>query len=87
MIAILFDMKFQNKLTCVCTNVVLFEIIPEIECDWGCHTVIQCPVCEELFSIDVKCPAFQTIEKLLKLNPLLYSHDEKFSYLSKSHHV
>ena len=53
---------------------MLFEIIPEIECDWGSHTVIQCPACEELFSIDVKCPAFETIEKLLKENKKLYSN-------------
>jgi hypothetical protein len=77
--------KFQKKLTCICKNIVLFEIIPEIECDWGCHTVIQCPKCEELFSIDVKCPAFLTIEKLLKKNTALYNNDEQFSYLSKSH--
>ena len=77
--------KFQKKLTCVCKNIVHFEIIPEIECDWGCHTIIQCPKCEELFSIDVKCPAFQTIEKLLKKNTGLYNGDEQISYLSKSH--
>ena len=77
--------KFHKKLTCVCKNIVLFEIIPEIECDWGCHTVSQCPTCEELFSIDVKCPAFQTIEKLLKKNTTLYNNDEQFSYLSASH--
>ena len=77
--------KFQKKITCICKNIVLFEIIPEIECDWGCHTIIQCPKCEELFSIDVKCPAFQTIEKLLKENTTLYNYDEQFSYLSKSH--
>ena len=77
--------KFQKKLTCICKNIVLFDIIPEIECDWGSHTVIQCPACEELFSIDLKCPAFQTIEKLLKINTSLYTPNEKFSYLSKSH--
>ena len=78
--------KFQKKLTCVCKNIVLFEIISEIECDWGCHTVIQCPRCEELFSIDKKCPAFETIEKLWKKNVKLYTNNEKFSYLSKSHY-
>ena len=78
--------KFQKKLTCTCKNIVLFEIIPEIECDWGSHTVIQCPVCEELFSIDLKCPAFQTIEKLFQGNIELYSNDEQTSYLSKPHH-
>ena len=77
--------KFQKKLTCICKNIVLFEIIPEIECDWGSHTVIQCPVCEELFSIDLKCPAFQTIEKLFKGNTELYSNSEQTSYLSKPH--
>ena len=77
--------KFENQVKCICNNVVVFEIIPEIECDWGCHTVIQCPKCEELFSIDVKCPAFQTIEKLFAENVGLYSAHEKFSYLSKPH--
>ena len=79
--------KFQKKLTCVCKNIVLFEIIPEIECDWGCHTVIQCPKCEELFSIDKKCPAFETIEKLRKENVKLYTNNEQFSYLAKSHYL
>jgi|TARA_B110000438_G_C15358663_1_gene455323 hypothetical protein len=77
--------KFKNKLLCICKNTVLFEIIPEIECDWGCHTVIQCPKCEELFSIDIKCPAFETIEKLLKENITLYTNAEQLSYLSESH--
>jgi hypothetical protein len=77
--------KFQKKLTCICKNIVLFDIIPEIECDWGSHTVIQCPTCEELFSIDVKCTAFETIEKLFKENVKLYSVSEQTSYLSKSH--
>jgi len=79
--------KFQKKLTCVCKNIVTFEVIPEIECDWGSHTVIQCPKCEELFSIDKKCPAFETIEKLWKENVKLYTHDEQFSYLAKSHYL
>ncbi|MDC0927891.1 hypothetical protein OAQ30_02590 [Nitrosopumilus sp.] len=78
--------KFWNKLTCVCKNIVMFEIIPEIECDWGHHTVIQCPKCEELFSIDIKCPAFQTIEKLWIENVELYTNEERFFYLEKSHH-
>ncbi len=65
-----------------CKNIVLFEIIPEIECDWGVHTVIQCPKCAELFSIDKKCPAFETIEKLWKENVELYTNDEQFSYLA-----
>ena len=77
--------KFQKKLKCICNNVVIFELIPEVECDWGIHTLIQCPNCEELFSIDVKCPAFQNILKLLKENTLLYTDNEISDYLLKSH--
>ena len=77
--------KFQNKLRCICGNNVLFEMIDEIECDWGFHTVIQCPNCQELFSVDKKCPAFQNIFLLLKNNTTLYSKKEKSDYLSNSH--
>jgi len=77
--------KFQKKLLCVCQNTVLFEIIHEIECDWGFHTVIQCPKCEELFSIDKKCPAFQSIELLLKQNVGLFSNKDQSSYFSGCH--
>ena len=79
------EKKFQNPVKCICNNVVIFEIIPEVECDWGIHTLIQCPKCEELFSIDVKCPAFQNILKLLKENTLLYTDNEISDYLLKSH--
>ena len=77
--------KFQNQLHCICNEHVIFDVIDEIECDWGFHTVIQCPKCEELFSIDKKCPAFQTIEILLNKNIKLYTNEERFSYLAKSH--
>ena len=77
--------KFQNKLRCICNNDVLFEIIDEIECDWGFHTVIQCPECQELFSVDKKCPAFKNIFELLKNNTELYSKKEKTGYLLNSH--
>jgi len=77
--------KFENYLKCICNNIVIFEIIPEVECDWGIHTIIQCPKCEELFSIDVKCPAFQNILKLLKENILLYTDEEQSNYLLTSH--
>ena len=77
--------KFQNKLHCTCDESVIFHVIGEIECDWGFHIVIQCPKCEELFSTDKKCPAFQSILKLLKNNPFLYSNEEKSEYLSNSH--
>ena len=79
------EKKFQNHVKCICNNIVIFELIPEVECDWGIHTIIQCPKCEELFSIDVKCPAFQNILKLLKENTLLYTDNEISDYLLKSH--
>jgi hypothetical protein len=77
--------KFQSKLRCSCNDVVLFDIIDDIECDWGNHVVIQCPNCEELFSIDNQCPAFQNISKLIDCNVGLYSKDELTNYLSNSH--
>lgn len=77
--------KFQNKLKCICKNHVIFDIIDDIECDWGNHTVIQCPDCEELFSIDKKCPAFQSIENLIELNVDLFSKSDQSDYLSNSH--
>ena len=66
------EKKFENYLKCSCNNIVIFEIIPEVECDWGLHTIIQCPKCEELFSIDVKCPAFQTIEIIKRKYVIVY---------------
>ena len=77
--------KFQNKLYCICNEHVIFDVIDEIECDWGVHSVVQCPKCEELFSTDKECPAFQNILKLLSNNPSLYSDKEKSEYLSNSH--
>ena len=79
------EKKFQNHVKCTCNNIVIFEIIPEVECDWGLHTIIQCPKCEELFSIDVKGPAFETIELLWKENVELYANYEQTSYLVNSH--
>ncbi len=77
---------FKNQIRCICNEDVLFEIINDIECDWGIHTVIQCPKCEELFSIDKKCPAFQNFIILLKNNPGLFSEQEQSDYLSNFHH-
>ena len=77
--------KFKNSLQCICNNFVNFELIESIECDWGEHSVIQCPKCEELYSIDKQCPAFQNIFELEKNNPGLYSKQEISDYLSKSH--
>jgi len=56
--------NLQNKFHCICGKMTHFEIIDDIECNWGSHTVIQCPKYEELFSIDCECPAFQSILKL-----------------------
>ena len=77
--------KFQNKFYCICGKHVIFEIIDDVECDWGNHTVIQCPHCEELFSLDCECPAFQNILQLLPFNSNLFSSDEKLNYLNNSH--
>ena len=77
--------KFQNRLNCICNNNIIFDVIETIECDWGEHVVIQCSNCEELFSIDKKCPAFQSIEKLLELNIELFTEKEKLNYLSNPH--
>jgi hypothetical protein len=79
------DDKFQNKLHCICNEDVVFEIINDIECDWGIHTVIQCPKCEELFSVDCECPAFQSTLKLISFNQNLFSNDQKLDYLKNSH--
>lgn len=77
--------KFQNKLHCICNEDVIFEIIDDIECDWGNHTVIQCPKCEELFSVDCECPAFQNALKLMPFNENLFSDEQKLDYLKNSH--
>ena len=77
--------KFQNKLYCVCNKHVIFDVIENVECDWGYHVLIQCPRCEELFSTDKKCPAFQNILKLLFNNPSLYSKKEESEYETNSH--
>lgn len=80
--------KFLNKtLHCSsCDKDVNFELIEEIECDWGNHSVIQCPNCEELFSIDKQCQAFQDILILLGSNNGLLTAREKSEYRKSSHH-
>lgn len=79
--------KFDNLLLCCssCNEKMIFDLIKDIECDWGSHAVIQCPKCEELFSIDNPCPAFSSLIILLELNSDLFSFEEKSDYLSKSH--
>jgi len=77
--------KFQSEIKCTCSERMIFDIVEDIECDWGNHTVIQCPKCEELFSVDKRCPAFKSIEELLKINPELYTKDEQLDYVSDPH--
>jgi len=77
--------KFKNNLKCIYNNVVVFEIIDDVECDWGIHTLIQCPKCEELFTVDKKCSAFQNIELLFKNNNGLFSKNEELNYLRNSY--
>ena len=77
--------KFQIPLKCICNDDVVFEIIDDVECDWGSHSIIQCPNCEELFSVDKKCPAFQNINPLLKLNLKLFTKQEQIDYSIGSH--
>ena len=77
--------KFQIHLKCICNNDVIFEIMDDVECDWGSHSIIQCPNCEELFSIDKKCPAFQNINLLLNLNLELFTKQEQIDYSVGSH--
>jgi len=78
---------FDNQLLqcSSCNEKVIFDLIHDIECDWGSHVVVQCPHYEELFSIDNPCPAFSSLVVLLELNPSLFSFEEKSDYLSKSH--
>ena len=77
--------KFQSNLKYICNNYVIFNMIDNIECDWGDHTVIQCSNYDELFSIDKKYDAFQSLEQLFKLNIGLFTEKEKFDYLLNTH--
>lgn len=78
---------FQNlKLCCSsCSKEVFFELIKDIECDWGIHDVIRCPNCEELFSIDKQCVAFGNLLNLLEDNTELLSEAEKSLYITNPH--
>lgn len=76
----------KKQLRCsTCGKNVFFEIIQDIECDWGVHDILQCTNCQELFSIDKQCIAFQDIFNLLSDNPDLLSHEEKASYRNNPH--
>jgi hypothetical protein len=77
--------KFKNKVKCICKNFVYFEYIDSVECDWGIHTIIQCPTCQELFTIDTECVAFNSIKKLVHENLNLLSENEILEYSKNSH--
>ena len=68
-----------------CNTKIEFELINDVECDWGIHNLIQCPNCGELFSIDKPCFAFQNITELAKANEHLIDERELLQYLSKGH--
>jgi hypothetical protein len=78
--------KFAKKIHCSsCGKDVVFELIQDIECDWGSHEVIQCPNCEELFSIDKQCLAFQDVFNLILYNNNLLTEKEKSEYVKDPH--
>ena len=79
--------KFTRTTICCssCNKQVTFELIEDIECDWGSHDVIQCPNCQELFSIDMPCQAFSDLTLLIPNNPGLLDESEKIRYLKESH--
>ncbi|QUC65502.1 hypothetical protein NsoK4_04500 [Nitrosopumilus sp. K4] len=83
----MFTEKFQNKTICCssCKKNVFFELIEDIECDMGHHDVIQCPNCQELFSIDKQCPAFQDMLYLVSCNATLFTESEKSEYSKNPH--
>ena len=76
----------KNLLCCSsCKKSIVFELIEEIECDWGSHPVIQCPECEELFSVDRQCPAFQDLMALHNFNKNLFTEKEIQEYSRDPH--
>lgn len=76
----------KNKIQCSsCNQNVFFDLIIDIECDWGIHDIIQCPNCQELFSIDKQCQAFQDVLNLLVHTPNLLSEEEKRQYQINPH--
>ena len=79
--------KFEKTLLICssCNLKVVFDLIHDIECDWGSHDVIQCPNCQDLFSIDMPCQAFSDLTLLISSNPELFDESEKTRYLEDSH--
>ena len=79
--------KFENiDVQCsTCRKNVRFELIDGVECDWGSHNIIQCPHCEDLFSIDKQCIAFGDLLSLHECNGCLLTDSEKLEYLTDPH--
>jgi len=83
---LLFERISEKKITCSsCGSSVIFELIEGIECDWGIHDVIQCPNCQELFSLDRQCRAFEDLMNLSRHNDDLFSDAEKSEYVENPH--
>lgn len=75
----------KNLICSSCHSKIVFTILNDVECDWGIHTIIQCPDCGDLFSIDGPCFAFQSMINLEKSNNGLLNTDEISKYKSNNH--
>ena len=68
-----------------CGAEATFEKIEDVECDYGIHILIQCPICEDLFSIDGPCNAFHNLLDLADCNPSILNHHERELYRLSAH--
>jgi len=81
--SILEKLTGQALLCSTCITKVTFVKIEDVECDYGIHTLVQCPNCEELFSIDGPCNAFQNLLELADYNSgILTNHEIDYYRLS-----
>ena len=85
MTTILEKLTGQALLCSTCGSKVTFVKIEDVECDYGIHTLVQCPDCEELFSIDGPCNAFQNLLKLADSNPGILNSYEIDNYQLSVH--
>lgn len=85
MTSILAKLTGQALLCSTCDTKVTFVKIEDVECDFGFHTLVQCPNCEELFSIDGPCNAFQNLLELVDSNPNVLSNNEIECYRLSVH--
>lgn len=76
----------SKKLLCsTCKGEAVFLKVEDVECDYGTHTLIQCPLCQELFSIDGPCNAFQNLLYLLDVNHDILTKNEIELYRLSAH--